>query len=264
MTRTASRRLALAALGLVAALFSAPAPAAAQLTVGVHHDNRPWEFRDASGNFVGFDIDMMEALGERLGVAVELRPLGFGQLFEELEAGRLDAVASSITATPERRLRFDFTQPYYRTSQAVVVLKSAGIKDLAGLSGKIVATTPNSTNARWLEANKGHQAIRAIRYVDGLDEALALLRGGEVAAYFGDEPALLYALLGSRDLAVVARLPTQEAYAIMLGKGSRWKARLDDALAALKANGQMVTIHRKWFGNRPSVDSPIYRILPRD
>ena len=267
MIRTARRRLALIALGAVLgvlpALLAASAPASAQLTVGVHHDNRPWEFREPSGAYAGFDIDMARALGTELGVEVTTRPLGFAELFDALDAGQVDAVASSLTITPARLARFDFTQPYYRTSQAVAVLKTAGIRDLAGLAGTTVATTPSSTNAQWLEASRDRYAIRSIRFVDSMDEALALLRRGEVAAYFGDEPALLYALLESRDLAVIARLPTEDRYGIMLRRGSPWTGRLDAALSAIKVNGTLAAIHRKWFGSRPPPDSPVTRVLPR-
>ncbi|GAB4072119.1 amino acid ABC transporter substrate-binding protein [Ancylobacter sonchi] len=263
MVRTACRRLAFVAIGLILVLFPALSPAAAQLTVGVHLDNRPWEFRDEKGAYVGFDIDMVQALGKELGVEVALRPMGFAELFEALDVGRVDAVASSITVTPERLGRFDFTQPYYRTSQAVVVLKASGIRDLAGLAGKTAAAMPASTNAQWLEASKGSYAVRAIRYVDGLDQALALLRSGEVAAYFGDEPALLYALLDSRDLAVIARLPTEDRYALMLRRSSAWTGRVDAALSAIKRDGTLAAIHRKWFGARPPADSPVTTVLPR-
>ena len=206
---------------------------------------------------------MMQALGRQLDVAVAVRPLGFADLFDALEDGRIDAVASSITVTPERRARFDFSQPYYATSQAAVTLRTSGVKDIQHLSGMEVATMRRSTNSDWLEANKTVFAIRSIRYVDGMDQALALLRAGEIAAYFGDEPALLYELLSSRDLAVIARLPTHDRYAIMLRKDSPWTARLDAALAAIKTNGELEAIHRKWFGIRPPEDSPVRMVLRR-
>lgn len=262
MTRKARRGLASLMLSLAATLLMAGV-AAAQLTVGVHPDNRPWEFRDASGAYAGFDIDMMTALGRELGVAVAVTSMSFDKLFTELEAGRLDVVVSSITVTPARLARFDFTQPYYRTSQAVAVLRTAGIKDLAGLSGKAVAVAPGSTNEAWLEANRDRHAIRAIRRVDSIDEALALLRSGEVGAYFDDEPALLHELLESRDLAVIARRRSQDRYAIMLRQGSPWTARLDAALSRLKQDGTLADIHRKWFGSRPPADSPVAMVLPR-
>lgn len=256
-------RQLLVALIMIPLFWQGGAFAAETLTVGVHYDNRPWSFRGPDNRYIGVDVDIMKAVANQLGIGVWFKPMGFSELFEALQTGEIDAVASSITVTPDRLRNFDFTQPYYATARAAIVLTASGIKDLAGLSGKEVAVTPGTTNADWLKANGVHYGIRSVVPADSVHGAIEMLRSGEIAAYFGDQPSLLYELLTDRELAVIGRVPANNDYAIMLAKNSPWTARFDAALSVLKTNGDMAWIHRKWFGSAPPAGSFMTTVRPR-
>lgn len=243
----------------------APLPAAAQpvLRVGTYLDNKPWQFRDGSGHSVGFEVDLIEAIGARLGRKVMQREMVFGDLFTSLEDGSIDVAMSSISITPPRVERFDFTQPYYRTTQGLVVMLRAPIRALADLKGRTVSVIARTTSDQWVEANREVYGIAAVQKVQGLDEALEKLTEGSVDAHFGDMPALIYRLLGRSDLAVVARLPTDELYGLMLAKQSPLTAQIDGAITQLKQDGTLARIHQKWFGALPDPGSPVAKVMPR-
>lgn len=250
---------------LLVALGSARAQAVPEprttLRIGTFADNRPWEFHE-DGHLSGFDIDLMKVLAARLDTGVEFVEMPFAQLFTALAEGRIDAAICSITITAERRRHFDFTQPYYQTSQGVAAMKHARLRTLEDLVGKRVGTEAGSTNEQWLAENRARYGFGPTVPSEGLDAAVRQLRAGEIDAYFGDLPALLHKLLRQPDLAVMIRLPTDDQYAIALPLDSPLTARIDAALAELKRDGTLAAIHQRWFGMKPEPDSPVTTVLP--
>jgi len=262
---TTRRVLFLLTLALLAlsAVGGARAESAGTLRVGTYLDNKPWQFRDVDGRIVGFEVDMVDYIASHLGVRVEVAQMPFRELFGALEQNHIDIAMSSISVTSERRARFDFTQPYFDTTQAVVVLKTSRIRNLAGLAGKTVSVIPGTTSDLWVEVNKGRYRIGRVVPAVGLDEGLDNISSGKADAHIGDLPALLYRLLKRTDLAVVTRLPTDERYALMLSKGSPLTAKVDGLVSQMKQDGTLARIHEKWFGIPPESTSSVVRVTPR-
>ena len=121
------------ALALVASL-AAPA-GAAEWTVGANIGNVPWEFQDATGKFVGFEIDLVNEVAKRLGKSVEIENIPFNGLFPAVSSGRIQIAISSITITAKRLETLAFAQPYYDSDQSLSVLKASKINSLTDLSG---------------------------------------------------------------------------------------------------------------------------------
>ena len=252
---------------LAAVLLLAAGPARAQvdgvLRVGVAIDNKPWLFRDSKGNLVGYEADMIAYVGERLDMRVHMVDMPFSRLFPALRSRAIDIALASISITQERLARFDFTQPYYDSSQGVVVLRRSSIRSLPDLEGKMVGATPGTTSQLWLTDNGERYHIAGQAPVEGLAEAVERMTQGEIEAYVGDLPALLYELLRRSDLAVVARLPNNESYAMMLAKRSALTARVDGAITQMKRDGTLARIHQKWFGMQPAADSSTVQVRRR-
>ncbi|CAA0104580.1 Glutamine-binding periplasmic protein [Starkeya nomas] len=240
-----------------------PARADSELRVGTYLDNKPWQFRDGTGAVVGFEVDLVEAIGAQIGRKVVIHEMVFGEMFPALEEGRIDLAMSTISIVAPRVGRFDFTQPYYETTQGVVVMRNSPIRSLGDLAGRTVSVIPQTTSDLWVTANKERLGIAAIRKAEGLDEGLAWLGEGSVDAHVGDIPALLYRLLGRSDLAVVARVPSDERYALMLARNSPLTEPIDAAITKMKRDGTLARIHQKWFGIPPEPDGPTAMVLPR-
>ena len=107
-------------LGLVAAIglaTAAPVAASAEaLVVGAYPSNPPFEYKNESGDFEGFEVDIVKAVAEKLGMETEISDLGFQALFAATSSRRIDVAISSITITAERLESQSFTQPYYDAS----------------------------------------------------------------------------------------------------------------------------------------------------
>jgi polar amino acid transport system substrate-binding protein len=258
--------LLLALCGSVLAIVFDSTAACAQtepLRVGTYLDNMPWEFRDEKGQVVGFDMDLIDQIGRNLGRKVEIEDMGFRDLFSSLASNRIDMAVSSISITPERAAYLDFSQPYYETAQGVLVLKKAGIRDLDDLAGRTIAVTAGTTSERWVEANAVRYGFGRTVFSGGSSDGVRSLASGEIDAYIGDLPTLLYQLLKRPDLAVIARLPNAEHYAIALAKGSPLTAKVDAAITRMKQDGTLARIHKRWFGMAPDKGSATAKVLPR-
>ena len=100
-------------------LLSIANVSAADLAVGANIGNVPWEFQDASGEFVGFEIDLVREVGARLNRSIEIVNIPFNGLFSAVQSGRIDIALSSITITDKRLASVAFVQPYYDSAAIV-------------------------------------------------------------------------------------------------------------------------------------------------
>ncbi len=250
--------------GAVAILIAAHAGAApgADLKVGANIGNVPWEFQDASGNFVGFEIDLVNEVGKRLGRTVEVVNIPFQGLFAAVQSGQIDAAVSSITITEKRLASVSFAQPYYDSDQSLTVTAASGIKDLAGMKGKVVAVDTGSTGDIWATKHQAEYGFADIRRFEGLAPAMLDLQAGRIDGYISDIPALLYYTKDKPAFAVVERIPTGEKYSIMFAKDAPLAAEVDAVLAELKKEGFIAGLHETWFGAK--ADASTTTVQPAD
>ncbi|HEY8501970.1 MAG TPA: transporter substrate-binding domain-containing protein, partial [Solirubrobacterales bacterium] len=90
------------------------------LTVGSDIPYPPFE-QGKPGEYTGFDIELMEAIGEKMGRTPEFQDTSFETIFRDVAQGKFEAVISAATITEEREKAVDFSNPYYLSEQAVLV-----------------------------------------------------------------------------------------------------------------------------------------------
>ncbi|PTW46076.1 transporter substrate-binding domain-containing protein [Rhodovulum kholense] len=259
MTKTG---MTAAALGL-AVLAGGAVPAAAQdtLTVGANIGNVPWEFQDETGAFVGFEVDLVNAVAEKLGAEVEIVNIPFNGLFSAVQSGRIDIAMSSITITDERLESVTFAQPYYDSDQSLTVV-AGGPASLDEMSGKTVGVDTGSTGDMWATEHSAEYGFGDIRRYEGLAPAMLDLTAGRIDGYISDIPALLYYVKDKPNLEVVQRIETGEKYSMMFAKDAPLAQTVNDAITALKDEGAIAALHEKWFGKAPEDTTSTVRVLP--
>ncbi|NLK38131.1 MAG: transporter substrate-binding domain-containing protein, partial [Epulopiscium sp.] len=100
----------------------------------------PFEFANEAGEFVGIDMDILNAIAEDQGFEVDLQVLGFNAAVQALEAGQADGVIAGMSITDERKLKFDFSDPYFDSGVVMGIAKdNEEIKTYEDLAGKKVA-----------------------------------------------------------------------------------------------------------------------------
>ena len=113
------RNLLLLAAAVGIAAGPATAYAADVLNVGAYPTNPPFEYKNESGTFEGFEVDIVNEAAKRAGMTTEIADLGFQALFAATTSKRIDVAISSITITPERLKSQSFTQPYYDSDMGI-------------------------------------------------------------------------------------------------------------------------------------------------
>jgi polar amino acid transport system substrate-binding protein len=256
-----AKYLKFVALGL-ALMGSTTLGAAAQdqLTVGANIGNVPWEFQDDSGEFVGFEIDLVNAVAERLGAEVEIVNIPFNGLFSAVQSGRIDIATSSITITDERLQSVSFAQPYYDSDQSLTVA-SGGPASLDEMEGKVVGVDTGSTGDMWATDHAEQYGFSDIRRYEGLAPAMLDLAAGRIDGYISDIPALLYYVKDKPNLSVVQRIETGEKYSMMFAKDAELASQVNDILTSLKEEGVLAELHEKWFGTVPEDTTSTVKVL---
>jgi arginine/lysine/histidine/glutamine transport system substrate-binding and permease protein len=254
VTRSAFLRfVALGALGLCTAGLVAACSGAQDDTVwsvGTEPGFPPFESVGDGDELVGFDIDLMNAIGEKAGKTVEFASLPFDGLVPALQGGSIDAAISGMTITDERAQTVDFSDPYFKAGLAIAVAEgNKAIKSLEDLKGKRIAVQIGTTGAD--TANKVPDA--KVSTFDSAPLALQELANGNADAVVNDAPATLEAIASGNipGITVVGELLTEENYGIALPKGSENVEAINAALAEIKTDGTYATLYKKWFGVEP-------------
>ncbi|MEM6761703.1 MAG: ABC transporter substrate-binding protein [Pseudomonadota bacterium] len=236
---------------ITAGVFAAGPASAVSLDVGAYPANPPWEVKQEDGTFVGFEVDLVNAVAEKLGVGVDFQDLGFQALFAATTSGRIDMAISSITITGERLQNQDFTQGYFDADLALGVREDSGVSTLADLKGEDVGVLSASTGEKWAQENNETYGFGNIRGYDAYTQMLLDAQNGRVAAVITDLPGMLFAFQQMEGMTTGETIPTGDRYGIMLGKGSEWTEKVNNAISELKEEGVLAEIHEKHFGVPP-------------
>ena len=250
---------------LAAAFGIAAAPAAyAQdvLNVGAYPTNPPFEYKAASGEFEGFEVDIVNEAAKRIGMTTEIADYGFQALFAGTSSGRIDVAISSITINAERLKSQSFTQPYYDADMGIAAKVDSDVKGLADLKGKIIGVLSGSTGETYAKEHQAADGFAEVKGYDTQQNMLLDLSAGRVDAVVSDVPGMEYSFTKMKDLVVKERIKTGEQYGLMLSKDHPMLGKLNDALTEMKKDGTLASIHKKWFGSDAPEGSATVTELP--
>lgn len=251
--QAATLSMALAAAGTV--------QAQEKLTVGANIGNVPWEFQDASGAIVGFEVDVATEVGKRLGKEIVIENIPFQGLFSAVQSGRVDMAMSSITITAKRLESVTFAQPYYDSDQSLTVTSASGLKALDDMKDKVIGVDTGSTGDIWATAHQAEYGFSDIRRFEGLTPAMLDLVNGGIDGYISDIPALQYYAKDKPEIAVIERILTGEQYSLMFNKDAPLATEVNDVLTALKGEGFLAATHEKWFGAKPEDTTSTVKVM---
>lgn len=244
--------LAVAAMALVAAGCGGGGGGGGKLTVGSDVPYPPFEeFGKTKTEFKGFDVELMEAIGEKIGREVEFQDTAFPTIFRDLAQGKFEAVASATTITPEREETVDFTNPYYLPSaQSILVKKgTTGFKTAKELEGKVVGVQQGTTGQEYVEEEIDTKELRT--YPQGPD-AIPPLEGGTIEAVVIDRPVAEEIVSHNSGLEVSGGVETHEEYGFVVKQGDEELLdELNEGLKEVEEAGEYTKIYEKWFHKPP-------------
>lgn len=223
-----------------------------KLTVVAELGFAPFEYMDEkTGEPVGFDVDVINAVAEKMGLTASYLP---NQKFDTLvpiikQGGKADVSIAAVTITDERLESVDFSEPYLDSNQAIVVAKgSSETEETLNDASKQVVCQGGTTGDEWI----GENLPDAVRVpVDDVTAALTGVQTGLYQAMVVDLPVASYMLSQSfSDLEIVKEIPTGEQYGIAVSKDNpELTQAVNKALEDMKSDGTMKEIETKWFGS---------------
>ena len=218
------------------------------LTVGSDIPYPPFE-QGKPGEYTGFDIELMEAIGEKIGRTPEFQDTSFETIFRDVQQGKFEAVISAATITEEREKEVAFSDPYYLSEQAILVKEGSDITGLEDLEGKTVGAQQGTTG---LELGKEKANAGELRpYPEGPD-AINALKAGTVEAVIIDQPVAQNAVEEEGGVEIAESVPTEESYGIALAKDNTGLLKeINTGLAEVIEDGTYKTIYENWFHKEP-------------
>jgi polar amino acid transport system substrate-binding protein len=215
----------------------------------------PFSFVDTKGNLIGFDVDIAEALAEKMGVEVNVQSSPWNGIIAAMVGGRFDACICSMSDTEERRKAIDFSDPYYSAGLSVWVQGSTNdINSIDDFAGKTVGSTLGETGNQWaVENGEGKWSNQTFQ---GLPSMMNGLTTGRIDLMIADDVPVLVAMQENApdikmvDVGELPRWPA--AISVQKNKPELLEA-LNVALAEIKADGTYQAIVDKWIGEGANI-----------
>ena len=213
------------------------------LTVGSDVPFPPFE-QGKAPDYRGYDVDLINEVGRRIGRTVEIQDTSFDTIFNDLANGTFDAVISAATITANGEKRVDFSDPYYEANEALVVPADSGVETTGDLAGKTVAAQGGTTGEDYADQTgagsvnrlpTGPEAVRAV--VDGRADAAIV-----------DQPVAQELLARQGGFEIREVITTGELYGIAVAQDKPdLLDEINGALGEMKSDGTLQRLYGRWF-----------------
>jgi polar amino acid transport system substrate-binding protein len=242
------------------------------IIVGTAANYPPFEYYDQNFEIGGLDIAIIQEIGRRLGLDVELRDMAFDGLGNALQVNQIDLAISAISVTSERAQFVDFSNVYYVSSDALLADDESSIDRLSTIeevSGLRIGVESGTVYENWARTNLVEAGILPASHVHEykrIDDAIGDLAEGRIDLVALDmQPAQLAEEQG--DVKVVAEGITPQQFAMAVPKGARTLlAEINQALFEMQNDGTLRSLIMEYIGLPdeaiPPLPEPIATPLP--
>ena len=240
----------LAVSALFAGLFGGMV-AAETYTVASDTTWPPFEWSDAEGNLVGFDLDVMRCIAVLQGYEIDIISYDWDIIFDDVGIGRADIGASGATITEERELKVDFSDPYWTSDQAILIRADSGLNIVTALSrGYTVGAQVETTGAGFLQELIDEGLSIIIREYTLYPLAVLDLINGNIDAVIQDEPASVASAKAEEELTIAGVIKTNENFGFFVADGdpNGLLPLLNDGVKQLKESGVFDNLVKAYMG----------------
>ena len=251
-----SKRFAGAVSAAVFALMATSAMADGEkIVIGTEGAYPPFNNLEADGTLTGFDIDIAKALCEQMKADCTFVTQDWDGIIPGLVSKKFDAIIASMSITPERKEKVDFTNKYYNTGPAIVVPKDSTITEATedALAGKTLGAQGSTTHSNYAEA---HMSKSELKLYPTSEEYKLDIANGRIDGVI-DDIVVLSEWLKTEDGACCKLLGALPIDPVINGAGAGIAVRKGDdalrekfnaAIDAIRANGKYKEVNDKYFG----------------
>ena len=212
--------------------------------VATSADNPPYEFiRD--GEIEGFDIDLIIAIGQHLGKRIEFRTMEFHGILAALSTKNVDMAIAGMSVTKDRLARVDFSIPYTDAKISILSKKENNYQELENLKGKVIGAqlgTIWSLIAHDISLKYPFKTVTLASNLMLFEE----LKSGRVDALIMEETQSQKFISKNPQMSSFHISEYGSSFAIALPKGSVDKKNIDHTIKALRSNGTINSLAKKW------------------
>lgn len=221
-----------------------------KLVVGVLPDFAPWGSRNAAGEFEGYDVDLAKALGEALGVEVQIEPIEAPNRVPALVSGKVDVIIACLTPSDERAKTVDFTIPY--ASAGLIPMMRAddnSAQSYLDLKGKKVALVRGGMPD--LVFSKLVPEADIARF-DTIADAYTAFKSGKVDAFIEEDSFVFSEIKKDPTYKAIGETFSTEYIAFAMKKNDQsWLNFLNNFLGNMRYTGKNAELYEKWLGHAP-------------
>ncbi len=223
------------------------------LVLGCDDEFPPMGFKDEDGNLTGFDIELAQAVCDKLGVKLDAKPINWDSKELELDNKNIDVIWNGYTINAERNKKVEFTKPYLNNEQLIAVRSDSDIKTFVQLKGKILGVQADSAAEELVNADTELlNSLEKVAPYDTYQNALLDLKAStRIDAVAGDKILLNYVMKQDpKEYVLLEESLGKEYFGIgcRMGEVSLREA-IDKALDELNEDGTIEKISTKWFGS---------------
>lgn len=226
--------------------------------VGTDLTFAPFEFQDDNGEYIGIDIDLLNAIANKQNFIVDLKPLGFNSSVQAVQSGQVNGMIAGMSVTEERKKSFDFSDSYFTGGISMAVRgDNTEIKSYDDLKGKVIAVKTGTVSANYVNKIKDKYGFTVKSY-DSADALYDVINVGGADAIFDDYPIIDYSITKGKSLKRVGDIQESCEYAFAVKKGTNKELiqMFNEGLKELKSTGEYDEIIDKYTSNDTSSNEP--------
>ena len=239
-------------VALAVSLYAVSAVAAGPVKIATEGAYAPYNYVEDSGKVAGYEIELGNALCKEAGMTCEWVVNEWDSIIPNLIAGNYDAIMAGMSVTDERKKTINFSDEYYPVAPSLFAAAAGAKIDLSALKGKKIGVQGATIQAAYAEKNFG--ANNTILSFETFDQSVADLMAGNIDILLSDGDPIIPVVKASKGALQFIGDGVRIGGGIAIGlrqKDAELTQKLNTALAALKSNGTVDQLIKKYFDNGP-------------
>lgn len=215
-----------------------------KFVVATNAEFPPYEYKEGQ-EFVGIDVDIVNAIADKLGKELEVLDIAFDAVLPAVVSGKADMAASGITITEDRKQNVDFSIPYTKAVQMVIVTEDSEIKTVDDLAGKKIGVQQGTTGDIYCTDDFGEECM--VRYSKIADGVLPL-KNGQIDCLVIDDQVAINVVQNNSGIKTLETAYAEEEYAFAIQKGNKELLdQVNEVIKDLETSGKLAEIKAKFI-----------------